>query len=471
MKKNKNNKDLIIVNVQKSFFKSFNNKYLDELNKFCSKFSRVYQIYDNTNGGNMDYLFPNQVLSFQKSYNEELILSDIQYYFTPEVCQQIEKEWDNKKTGWYKKLKNGDIWLFINSNEHKWFYVNSDLVNFCERLGKTNREITLVGGADNASLYDIEILFNTFNIKYKKDSLFIYSINGCRFKESVKESIKYIFEKSMLQHAQDELKTSKMLDDDEYNNNISKCVIDLISLFSSQGHSGFSASFTKEIFDLLTSFKTLSPITSDPNEWQNDKELGGDGDLWQNLRDPSVFSKDGGKTWKCIDEKKIYQILKESIYVFDYDTDDTDDTMKDINEAYKGAEFTITEKSLDEDNDRYKISLNIAGKDIGYVIIEKVWGLLDFDEEEYGYLFPDDKYIKIEHLEIYPEHRGYALSNILIDKAIDKTKQLGFNRIYLNACSIGNIIPLHKLIDLYKLHGFEVFNLDSNNAEMYLKID
>lgn len=441
MKSNKKYKDLLIVDVQKSFNDYFNDKYLEELNKYCTKFSRVYQICDNTEGQTSpDYLFPNQVSYFMKSYDNVLRLSDIKYYFDDETCRQIESEWDNKNSGWYKKLKNGDIWLFIGDNiAHEWMYVNSDLVNFCERFGKTNNTIVLVGGSEDECLYDIQVLLNAFNIKYETDDLYVYSEEGCRFKVSDKQ----LLEKSLLQHAQDELKTSGMLDGDEFNTNISGSVLDLIQLFSSQGHSGFSAEFTKDLFDLLTGFKTLSPITSDPKEWQNDKELGGNGDLWQNLRDPSVFSEDGGKTWKSVDE------------------------------AYKGSEFTVTEEQLDEYGDRYKLTLNIAGKDIGYVILEKVYGLIDIDEDEYGYLFPDDMYIKIEHLYIYPAHRGHNLSDILLDRSIKFTKDNNFNMMYLNASPIlaETDIPLNKLIEIYERFGFKVFNIEQSNAQMYLKID
>jgi hypothetical protein len=45
----------------------------------------------------------------------------------------------------------------------------------------------------------------------------------------------------------------------------------------------------------------LSPITSDPEEWTN-VATDGQKDLWQSKRDPAMFSHDGGKTWKSVDE-------------------------------------------------------------------------------------------------------------------------------------------------------------------------
>lgn len=66
-----------------------------------------------------------------------------------------------------------------------------------------------------------------------------------------------------------------------------KCVLRLIDTFAEQGHSGLSASWTLEIFNKLASYKPLSELTSDPNEWfmYNDGE-------YQNKRCPAVFTTD-----------------------------------------------------------------------------------------------------------------------------------------------------------------------------------
>ena len=59
---NNQNSVLIVVDVQKSFRKYFNEKYLNELNKYCKNFNTVYQIWDNhIDGKNIDkdYLYDN----------------------------------------------------------------------------------------------------------------------------------------------------------------------------------------------------------------------------------------------------------------------------------------------------------------------------------------------------------------------------------------------------------------------------
>ena len=64
-----------------------------------------------------------------------------------------------------------------------------------------------------------------------------------------------------------------------------------------------SSALTLEIFNKVVNFKILTPITNDPNEWNNVNEYcrKNDKPLWQNKRDPSYFSKDGGKTFYTVD--------------------------------------------------------------------------------------------------------------------------------------------------------------------------
>jgi hypothetical protein len=97
--------------------------------------------------------------------------------------------------------------------------------------------------------------------------------------------------------------------DADYGGMIATAVLELIKTFSNQGHSGFSASMVREIFNKLSNFETLTEITSDPEEWEDVTEISDGQVLFQNKRNPAIFSKDGGKTWWHVDDK----IIKESI--------------------------------------------------------------------------------------------------------------------------------------------------------------
>jgi hypothetical protein len=207
-KKQDKTKELVIVDVQEDFKKYFNDKYLEELNKYCYQFGRVFNIWDSINSED-HYVFPSQAQQFEKQYGGELQESDIDYYFAPHIVDEVKSEWKTKKSGWHKETTSGDCWLYVNGS-HEWFYINKDMLNWVKGLAKTNREVTLVGGAGNANgdhdgskhpivqdennidvkaiiksecLYDIYIMLKTFGVNVITNDLYIYSAKGCRFKE------------------------------------------------------------------------------------------------------------------------------------------------------------------------------------------------------------------------------------------------------------------------------------------------
>lgn len=103
-------------------------------------------------------------------------------------------------------------------------------------------------------------------------------------------------------HAKFELERAGLFDkDSDYNGMLGEATMRLIKVFASEGHSGFSASLAVQLFQTLAQYKTLTPITDDPEEWMNVNEhLEG---TWQNKRDPSLFSEDGGKTYYSVEDK------------------------------------------------------------------------------------------------------------------------------------------------------------------------
>jgi len=109
---------------------------------------------------------------------------------------------------------------------------------------------------------------------------------------------------SLVDHAQYELEKAGLFgSDSDYDGMLGDAVMDLIQLFADQGHSGHSAYLTRELFNKLANWDVLSPLTDDPSEWnlvaEDQSPLGET--VWQSRRKPSVFSKDGGKTWYDID--------------------------------------------------------------------------------------------------------------------------------------------------------------------------
>ena len=102
---------------------------------------------------------------------------------------------------------------------------------------------------------------------------------------------------TLVQHARREL---ALIGEDEW---MTEGVVRVVEAFASMGHSGFSAAWCINVLEKLLRFETLSPVTDDPGEWlHHDKAVAGDDTTWQSIRNPAVFSKDGGQNWYHVDD-------------------------------------------------------------------------------------------------------------------------------------------------------------------------
>ena len=118
---------------------------------------------------------------------------------------------------------------------------------------------------------------------------------------------------NLVDYAKDELKRIGMIDSGEaYNDLATKAILDLIELFSSQGHSGFSAPYVINVFSRLAMFKPLSPLTGDDDEW-NEVSDG----LFQNKRYSAVFKNKDGVTYNVdgkvfTDDGEVWYTCRDS---------------------------------------------------------------------------------------------------------------------------------------------------------------
>lgn len=102
---------------------------------------------------------------------------------------------------------------------------------------------------------------------------------------------------SLVDHARRELELcGQTAEDPAY----AASLVAAIAALVSYGHSGGSWILAIEQLNTLLRSRTLSPLTSNPEEWEDQSEWSGVA-LWQNRRDPAAFSKDGGVTWYFID--------------------------------------------------------------------------------------------------------------------------------------------------------------------------
>ncbi len=72
---------------------------------------------------------------------------------------------------------------------------------------------------------------------------------------------------NLLDFAKSELEFAGYFDGDVMNEAMAEDVLKLIEVFSEQGHSGFSASWTLSLFKELANFKPITPLSGEDNEW------------------------------------------------------------------------------------------------------------------------------------------------------------------------------------------------------------
>lgn len=102
---------------------------------------------------------------------------------------------------------------------------------------------------------------------------------------------------------------------------INKDILDIINLFSKQGHSGGSASYVISVLNRLLHYKPLTPLTGNDDEWEDITKYGVDDTCYQNKRYPAVFkdkdnraynvegkafSDDNGHTWYTNGDSRVY---------------------------------------------------------------------------------------------------------------------------------------------------------------------
>jgi len=103
----------------------------------------------------------------------------------------------------------------------------------------------------------------------------------------------------LIEHAKTELEMSGLFSEngDFYGGATGEAVMELMEVFSKQGHSGMSAQIVTDIFHKLSMFKPLGPITGKDEEWVDVSEVVGSKGVrsYQNKRCSAIFKegKDG----------------------------------------------------------------------------------------------------------------------------------------------------------------------------------
>lgn len=114
---------------------------------------------------------------------------------------------------------------------------------------------------------------------------------------------------------EDEDQAFKQLKDNDFNVNdaVVESILELLEVFSKQGHSGYSAPYVLDLFNTLASHKPLGPLTGEDWEWEDVSDFGDENMAFQNVRDSRFFKNyDGAVYWT---EGKIFVEPDGSSYV------------------------------------------------------------------------------------------------------------------------------------------------------------
>jgi GNAT superfamily N-acetyltransferase len=151
--------------------------------------------------------------------------------------------------------------------------------------------------------------------------------------------------------------------------------------------------------------------------------------------------------------------------------------MIDEGEILNNTQFKIIQRSQDE----FLIKAIYNGQEIGYLHLDIMndmyeYFMGDYTEEEYDQLFPNNIGAFISEIKSYG-FRGEGIAKKLMEMAIQKTKQLNLDRIYLNASPIkdteinsaaGKPLELGPLVQFYESFGFKTLKSGPQNVEMLL---
>ena len=101
--------------------------------------------------------------------------------------------------------------------------------------------------------------------------------------------------------------------DDPYNDAVANAILELLEVFDNQGHSGFTAPYTAQMFHRLAMFKPVSPLTGEDDEWSAEGQNKRYSAVFKDSKDGKayniegkIFSDDGGDTWFTNKNSRVY---------------------------------------------------------------------------------------------------------------------------------------------------------------------
>jgi GNAT superfamily N-acetyltransferase len=137
--------------------------------------------------------------------------------------------------------------------------------------------------------------------------------------------------------------------------------------------------------------------------------------------------------------------------------------------------------ATDVDEDNVTINAIKNRQIIGKISIEFIFDayrefeeLIDkgeMTEQEYESIFPNDRFVKIDYLNVIDGEKGKGYAKQLMQKAISYAKEHGETVMYLNASPMGfSGLNINDLTGFYNTFGFQTLVDSGHNVEMYANI-
>jgi len=187
-------------------------------------------------------------------------------------------------------------------------------------------------------------------------------------------------------------------------------------------------------------------------------------------------------------ENLVFKVLRRTTFmdVLDSFKAKAYDQLMSVVEKIELNEAILDERLVDDakfkskkTEDGYELLAFYNNEEIASLVLnETINGYWIFDgdltQDEYDEIFPDDKFMQITHLSIPdPKYRGGGIARKLMTLAIQKSKTLGYDTIYLDASPVeaDEGLNLNDLVSFYESFGFNVFKHQGNNALMVLYLN
>ena len=99
---------------------------------------------------------------------------------------------------------------------------------------------------------------------------------------------------TLYRHAEHELRLLEGNSSDEMQQRVTKHILEMVDVFSKEGHSGFSANYAIGLLGKLLRFEPILPLTGEDDEWNEPYDEDG---TQQNKRCSHVFRDASGRAY------------------------------------------------------------------------------------------------------------------------------------------------------------------------------